>query len=37
MRMWWQVVAVTPPADDWAKMVVGYGVPEPMAKDLANM
>ncbi|KAL4858605.1 Septin and tuftelin-interacting protein 1 [Chlorella vulgaris] len=32
-----QVSAVTPPLDDWTQMVVGFGVPEPMAKDLANM
>lgn len=32
-----QVSAVTPPPDDWTQMVVGFGVPEPMAKDLANM
>lgn len=32
-----QVVAVTPPADDWAAMLIGYGTPEAMAKDMANM
>ncbi|EFN58158.1 hypothetical protein CHLNCDRAFT_57026 [Chlorella variabilis] len=32
-----KVAAVTPPHDDWAQMVVGFGVPEPVAKDLANM
>ncbi len=32
-----QVVAVTPPADAWVQQVVGYGVPELAARDLANM
>ena len=32
-----QVVAVTPPADEWAQAVMGFGVPEGVARDLANM
>ena len=32
-----QVVAVTPPADDWVQAVMGFGVPEAVARDLANM
>ena len=32
-----QVVAVTPPADEWAQAVMGFGVPEAVARDLANM
>ncbi|GAB4815164.1 hypothetical protein N2152v2_002210 [Parachlorella kessleri] len=32
-----KVVAVTPPADAWVQQVVGYGVPELAARDLANM
>lgn len=32
-----QVAAVTPPVDDWAQAVQGFGVPEAVAKDLANM
>lgn len=32
-----KVVAVTPPVDDWIQAVQGFGVPEPMAKDLGNM
>jgi hypothetical protein len=31
------VSAVSPPPDDWVAMVTGFGVPEPVAKDLANM
>lgn len=31
------VVAVTPPPEEWAKAVMGFGVPELAAKDLANM
>ncbi|GAB4815165.1 hypothetical protein N2152v2_002211 [Parachlorella kessleri] len=32
-----KVVTVTPPADAWVQQLVGYGVPELVAKDLANM
>lgn len=32
-----EVAAVEPPADAWAQAVQGFGVPEPVAKDLANM
>lgn len=32
-----KVVAVTPPADEWAQAVMGFGVPEGVARDLANM
>lgn len=32
-----QVKAITPPVDDWVQAVQGFGVPEPMAKDLGNM
>lgn len=32
-----KVVAATPPADDWAAAVQGFGVPQPVAEDMANM
>ena len=32
-----KVVAVTPSADDWIQAVMGYGLPEAVAKDLGNM
>ena len=32
-----QVVAVTPPVDAWVKQAVGFGAPEVIARDMANM
>lgn len=32
-----KVIAITPPADPWVEQMKGYGVPEAVARDLANM